>query len=212
MKSFRHWTPRYIKNRLGLYLYQKKFPKAPWLTKNATEILDSYLKKTDIGLEFGSGRSTIWFAERVQLITSVEHDEAWYEKIENIIKEKRTKNIKYHYFPQDKEKDRGDKTEYVKIINRFKPSSLDFVLVDGIYRDYCELNVLDKIASGGILVIDNANWFLPCNSFAPNSRKIEDGPNGKVWLQVQKHISKWRRIWTSDGVCDTAIFFKPANH
>ncbi len=56
-------------------------PEHPWLTKEASFILVSLLKETDIGLEGGSGRSTLWFARRVKKLTSVEHNKNWYNKI-----------------------------------------------------------------------------------------------------------------------------------
>ena len=43
--------------------------------------------------EFGSGRSTVWFAERVATLTSVEHDERWYEAVSAKLKERRLANV-----------------------------------------------------------------------------------------------------------------------
>ncbi len=37
----------------------------------------SWVRPEDVGLEWGSGRSTVWFAKRVAEITSVEHDPKW---------------------------------------------------------------------------------------------------------------------------------------
>jgi putative heme iron utilization protein len=48
-------------------------PNWPWLTKEAILLLERLLRPDDIGLEFGSGRSTIWFAERVEKLISIEH-------------------------------------------------------------------------------------------------------------------------------------------
>jgi hypothetical protein len=66
MRPFAHWTPRYVKNRLALMAYERFNPEQPWLTRNMIEILENWLKPTDVGLEFGSGRSTTWFARRVR--------------------------------------------------------------------------------------------------------------------------------------------------
>jgi hypothetical protein len=71
MKSFRHWSPRYIYNRVNEMIYQRSYPDHPWLTKTANSILVNLLKKDDIGLEFGSGRSTLWFARRMSFLTSI---------------------------------------------------------------------------------------------------------------------------------------------
>jgi len=58
MRRFRHWTPRYIWDRLGTVLYERRRPEDPWLTKEAVRALSTYLRLEDSGLELGSGRST----------------------------------------------------------------------------------------------------------------------------------------------------------
>jgi hypothetical protein len=65
-------TPRYVCNRTRQYLYERRHPDAQWLTPAAIGLLGSLLRPTDGGAEFGSGRSTIWFAERVTGLTSIE--------------------------------------------------------------------------------------------------------------------------------------------
>ncbi len=209
MRSFKHWTPRYIKDRLGVIVYEMKNPNNPWLTKTAIEVLDGLLKKTDVGLEFGSGRSTLWFAKRVKHLTSIEHNKSWYEKVRLMIVENKLRSIVDQRLFECEEIEKGQNSEYVKFIDSLRDKSVDFALVDGIYRDYCALKVIDKLHPGGILIIDNVNWFLPCDSLAPNSRTTDQGPSGKVWNRVYQSVNKWRKIWTTSGVTDTAIFFKP---
>ena len=81
MRSVKHLTPRYIVNRIKELIFQQQDPNAPWLTKEAVNFLSAYLKETDCGFEWGSGRSTLWFARRVKKIISVESDKAWYDKV-----------------------------------------------------------------------------------------------------------------------------------
>jgi hypothetical protein len=82
-------------------------------------------------------------------------------------------------------------------------------LVDGSHREFCALGVLKKIRPSGLLVIDNVNWFLCSGS--PDSRSFADGPNGSIWKEVEKRLFNWRKIWTTLGVSDTALFIKPSN-
>ncbi len=211
MRTFGHLTSRYIKNRIATLYYEKMYPDHPWLTRSANEILDSYLVKSDIGLEFGSGRSTIWFAKRIAHLTSVEDNKVWVANVQKMLSKANIKNVEYKFIPKDKEEDKGCDAKYVKVIYEFDDDSLDFCLVDGAYRDFCALKVIEKIRSGGLLIIDNVNWYLPSGSYSPNSRSFADGPKGPVWKEVVKLISGWRKIWTSSGVTDTAFFFKPCS-
>jgi predicted O-methyltransferase YrrM len=212
MRKIDHWTPRYIKNRIAEIYYQRSHSDLPWLTRSANEILVSYLRSSDVGLEFGSGRSTLWFAKHVKHITSLESHEAWYGKVSSMLKEASQKNVTYIYAPQSKNDTDGVNSEYVKAIDQIKTESVDFVLVDGIYRDYCAQKAIRTIRPGGALIIDNVNWYLPSASASPSSRTSEQGPKGPIWKEVSLAISDWRTIWTSSGVTDTAFFFKPCSN
>ena len=210
MRTFRHWTPKYLKDKLVSNNYRRKYPDRPWLTPSANEFLISFLKDSDIALEFGSGKSTLWFARRIQHLTSVEHNESWYSKVQQMLQENDQNNVDYHCHPREQDGD-GSQSAYVMQTGQFAPGSLDMVLVDGIYRDHCALNALNLVRPGGILVIDNVNNYLPSNSIAPNSRSFADGPKGEVWAQVYQVLSNWRMIWSSCGVWDTAIYIRPFN-
>ena len=138
IRAFRHWTPRYLCNRFKLFLYEIKHPDHPWLTQQVNEILQSWLRKADIGLEWGSGQSTIWFTKRIANLTSVEHDPYWYEKVKRKLVECNVTNTKLYYIPPKYEEIEND--PYVKIADNFPDNSLDFVLVDGIFRSECALS------------------------------------------------------------------------
>ena len=209
MKSFSHWTPRYVKNRVAEIYYHLICPHHPWLTHDANKILFSLLRNSDTGIEFGSGRSTLFFAKRIRHLISIEHDEFWHHRVQRMLKDDMQINVDYYLVPKDKDENKADTAAYVTFIEQFDSDSIDFVIIDGVYRDFCALKALRVICSGGMLIIDNVNWFLPCNSYSPNSRTFKEGPAGEVWELVYQSISKWRTIWTSSGVTDTAIFFKP---
>ncbi len=208
-RTFSHWTPQYIRDRISFYYYEKNHPHLPWLTPVANEILSTYLKETDAGLEFGSGRSTLWLASRVAKLTSVEHHEEWATNIKLKLGQKDINNVDYRFRAKDVPEDKANQAAYVKVIEEFEDGSLDFCLVDGVYRDYCTLQVINKIRPGGLIIIDNVNRYLPSNSQAPTSRSITDGPNGPIWEAVYEQIASWRYIWNSSGVSDTAFYFKP---
>lgn len=208
MRSFRHRTPRYIFDRVALILHERSNPGEPWLTRQMVKILDGLLRPHDIGLEFGSGRSTTWFAERLGALTSVEHDDQWYGLVRPNLSRFEDR-VRYFLRPDGKAGDGGSK--YVQVAELFPDSTLDFVLIDGVARDYCAAASLGKLKRGGLIVIDNVNWFLPRRnpSRAPNSRGMNDGCASTTWEEVWRELSRWRCIWTTDGVTDTALWLKP---
>jgi predicted O-methyltransferase YrrM len=105
--------------------------------------------------------------------------------------------------------ERGGDSAYARTALGFADASLDFALVDGHYRDYSAKFILPKLRPGGMLIIDNVNWYLPCESKAPNSRTAQTGPVTEVWAEVWQQLRAWPTIWTSSGVWDTAIFLRP---
>jgi predicted O-methyltransferase YrrM len=205
-----HQTPRYIGNRIREILYRRAHPGDPWLTPTAIQLLATLLRPADRGAEFGSGRSTIWFAARVAALTSVEHDTWWHETVTTGLKERGFDNVECILAHEDQPMEHGGDSAYAKTALAFADVSLDFALVDGHYRDYSTKFIMPKIRPGGMLIIDNVNWYLPCRSNAPASRTAALGPATEIWASVWRELAGWRTIWTSSGVTDTAIFIKPA--
>ncbi len=183
-------------------LNERMRPEDPWLTRAAVEFLDQVLKPTDVGLEFGSGRSSVWFAKRMKHLVSVEDHPQWYAKVSTMIGELQlTDKIDLRF--------RESRQDYVCEADTFADESLDFCLVDGSHRDDCAIRVLSKVKSGGLLVVDNINWYLPSDTVAPTSRKMTDAPASAGWSQFAEAVKDWRRYWSSNGVTDTSIWFKP---
>ena len=66
MRKIGHWTPRYVVNRVAWFVYERRNMDKPWLTPRAVELLSELILPTDTGIEWGSGRSTAWFAKRLK--------------------------------------------------------------------------------------------------------------------------------------------------
>ncbi len=206
--AFRHWTPVYLCNRFKLFLYETKYPDYPWFTQQTNRILSNWLRATDVGLEWGSGRSTIWFAKRVAHLTSVEHDPVWYEKVTKALEDANITNTEI-YLCDSLKHEEIENSPYVKMADSFDDDSLDFVVVDGVFRSECALKVLKKIKPGKLLIIDNIDRYLPSTSRTPNSRTLQDGPASTSWQLLAELLKEWHCIWTSNGITDTAIWGKP---
>lgn len=198
----KHWTPKYIKDRLTLMYFEKRNPDKPWLTQKSVEFLEFWLKSADIGFEWGSGRSTIWFSKHVKKIISIEHNKNWYQKVNEDIILKKINNIELNYIELE-EKDNN----YSNIINKFDDGFFDFVLVDGRKRDECVLSCLNKIKNGGILIIDNIERYIPNKSKAPASIGQDSNPKSDKWADFLNLVKNYRQFWTTNGVSDTVIYF-----
>lgn len=194
-RTFKHWTPRYIYNRISLFIWEKSNSELPWLTKDSIYIIENLISKKDNMVEFGAGRSTVWFSSRVNKLTSIETDEQWYVKVSN-----ETKNLdQIEIIHLTKE------NEFINLIKEIEDQSLDIVLIDGAYRDKVAIKILNKMKRGGLIIIDNANWFLynPV-THAPNSLKNHDEMSIE-WKDFYSKIRDYRKIWTTSGVTDTLI-------
>ena len=207
-RSFAHWTPRYVAARGREVLDHARKPDDPWLTRAAIDLLDGLLRPTDIACEFGAGRSTPWIARRVASMTSVEDDMAWHRRVAEALRAADVSNVALLHRPFAAGCDDGPGSEYVRAIDRYAHASVDFFLIDGRVRNHCALAAVAKTKPGGLIVIDNANWYLPSASRSPNSRSLDDGPRDDVWRQFAEMTRGYRRIWTSSGVTDTLILFK----
>ncbi len=208
MRRFSHWTPRYFYDRLSLALYEKAHPGEPWIAQEATAFLSTWLRSNDAGFEFGSGRSSLWLASRVARLTSVEHDSAWH----GIVKGKRAslKNVDSRLFPQEASFDEDClESPYSACVSEAADASLDFVLVDGIFRGACALASLPKLRPGGILIVDDCQRYIVYPTRSPYP--VDEAGLPPAWRSFAKLTASWRRAFFVNGVSDTAVLFKPGS-
>ena len=199
LKDF--YSLKYIYSRIKYYFYcNYSHKELPWLTQKANEYLSKYLQKNHTGLEFGSGRSTIWFSKKVKFITSIEHNQEWYSKVKEKLIQKNVHNLNYIQSDHSLE-------SYTSIFENIPDNSLDFVLVDGIHRAECAIKSITKIKEKGILIIDNINRYIPIiDTYSPNSINdislIEDN-----WANFLNLMKDEKPIIFSNNITDTGIYF-----
>ena len=193
-------SPRWVAARVSLMVYEHRFPDVPWIARDAVQILEHVLDKTQVGFEWGSGNGTLWLLKRSKSLTSVEHHRAWADGVKKKLERAGVHNADYRYV---------EESSYVDVIDEFADASFDYVIVDGLFRDLATSKSIPKLRAGGLLVIDNVNWFLPSESTTPQSRTLKEGPATKLWAEIGRELSKWKKTWTTNGVNDTAIFVKP---
>jgi len=154
--------PVYLARRAAYELYVRRHPDEPWLTPPAIAFLDRELPRDGLGLEWGSGRSTVWFGDRLARLVSVEMDAGWFETVSAKVVD--MPSVDLHHVPLEHPREEPTHPHYdrmpryVSVIDEFPPESLDFVLVDGHYRQACVLAALSKLRPGGLLAVDNTDW------------------------------------------------------
>jgi predicted O-methyltransferase YrrM len=94
------------------------------------------------------------------------------------------------------------------LIDEIPAGDLDVCFIDGEHRGACANEVVPKLRSGGMLIIDDAHGVLDHPTTSPHSR-YGRGPAAPDWVSLLESVAGWRMIWTSDGFSDCAIWFKP---
>lgn len=206
--------PVYWLAKINKFVFKNRFPDAPWLAESAVYLLDSWLRPTDVGVEWGAGRSTIWFACRVQKLMSVESKQKYHDDVKAILGENgHLGKVDLHWIPIEANvSETAMSHPYGDIVSALQNESLDFALVDGIrLRALCMEKVIPKIKPGGLLILDNAERFVPNRAMGKHTVSIlpRDKCPDKRWDGLLKTLSDWRAIITTNGIWDTRFWIKP---
>lgn len=221
-RRFSHWTPQYLRYRIQAKLRAILRPEDPSLTPRAIAQLDRMLGKDSIGVEWGSGNSTRWFARRAQHLTSIETTPSYYEQVAATLRAEGVGNVDYRLIPHDFEWEDDEqamhRSSIVRAVDDFADETLDFALIDSAPRGCLCAGVAPKLKHGGLLILDNANWYLPpppdVRPIAPSSVSAVPGmpgshiPRHECWPAFARLAADWDVLWSSDGVQMTAIFVK----
>jgi hypothetical protein len=165
-----YWArrPHLVLARARYWAWEKQNPDKPWLCPEAVSFCAQTLTKSMRALEFGSGRSTAWFARHVGHLTSVEQSEAWFERVSAELERQGLDNIDYRLIPLDHPATEPEHEvydplpAYVAAFDTFPDESLDFLVIDGHYRTACLRVGLPKLKPGGLLLVDDVNmWGTP---------------------------------------------------
>lgn len=120
-------------------------PRLPWICYDAIAALDAVLKPDMRVLEYGSGMSTLWFADRVASVISVDDSADWIAFQRKGMKERGITNVELVHA--------ADEAAYTHPAE----GKFDFILIDGLYRDSCAREALSQIKSGGYVYLDNSD-------------------------------------------------------
>ena len=117
----------------------------PWVTYSFIDFIKDRLNKELAIFEYGSGNSTLFYAERVKRIVSVEHDESWFQKI---VAEK-ADNAEMIFTKLEAD---GEYSQKAKLLSE----KFDVIIVDGRDRVNCCKYSIDALTEKGVLVLDDS--------------------------------------------------------
>lgn len=123
----------------------------PWMTYPSIDFLDSFDLSACRVFEFGSGSSTLFWAARCRSVCSVEHFEPWFEKMRKRLPE----NVTLTKQPE--------LSTYADEIHKY--DEFDIVVIDGAERMRCARAALRHLSQGGIILLDNSEWYRNCGTF-----------------------------------------------
>ena len=116
----------------------------PWMNYGVIAFLEDRLDRSMKLFEYGSGNSTLFFAEHVGRVVSVECDQGWHDYVKASLPD----NVELLYSPKGGE-------EYVSIIEQ-RDEKYDVVVVDAEDRVACMLNAEKGLSDGGVILLDDS--------------------------------------------------------
>jgi hypothetical protein len=117
----------------------------PWVTYSFIDFIKERLKKQHTVFEFGSGNSTYFYAKYAGIVVSVEHDKAWFDKIQGT-KPENTELI-FCELVRD-----GD---YCRMPQKLE-ETFDIIIVDGRDRVNCCKQAVKSVSETGVIVLDDS--------------------------------------------------------
>lgn len=173
--------PRYVRN-LPFWGHKPIDVNLPWWSFAAIDFMDSYCSGKESVFEYGTGGSTVFFAQRCKDVTSVEDDASWYSVVDSVIASRALGNVELLMRPFDFHKPVGfEQSEYVTSLGG---KNFDIIVIDGqdwkaTERPVCFKRAEQHVKPGGIIVVDDS-WRYPqlrTSSSAKSVRTFESvGP------------------------------------
>ena len=117
----------------------------PWFSYPFIDFLTPRLSKQLTVFEFGSGNSTVFFAERVKKVFSIEHNKEWYQ----IVNKSKPDNVDLILTKSDSSKDYLDAIKYMNVF-------ADVIIVDGLHRIDCLKVAIEKLSEKGVIILDDS--------------------------------------------------------
>lgn len=116
----------------------------PWWTYSFIDFITPRLKNDFDVFEYGCGNSTIWLAERVKSIKSVENNNGWFK----LISQKLPANAEVVY--------RQLENGYTKEVTQSR-KKYHIIIIDGRERVESAKNSIEYLQENGVIIFDNSD-------------------------------------------------------
>ncbi len=139
----------HLPQSLGMKVATKffgKHPRLPWWPYPVVSAIEGLVKPDWRVLEFGSGRSTLWLADRCAEVVSIESSPVWAAFVQK----------KSEACSGDVNVIQRDFEDYADT-SAFADGSFDFCVIDGLVRYRCFENALRVVRPGGYIYLDNSD-------------------------------------------------------
>jgi hypothetical protein len=175
----------------------------PWFTHPFLAELETWDLKDKTVLEWGAGKSTIWWADKCKIVVAVEANEIWHHTVIQWLHDKKLyeKAKVLRRMADEGETDPELREAYIKAGTSRGHIAYDIVVVDGILRYECMQEGIALLSErGGKLIVDNwdQDGFL-----CPACVELMQSHEGHIYPQLD-HEDHHGNCWK------TAYFVIPA--
>ena len=158
--------PQYLARGLSHNLLHDKGPLElgmPWFSYAAIDFLDLFLEPHMTVCEYGSGGSTVFFAQRAKSVFSIEDNPTWFELVSKKLRERSLPNVTLVLCPFDFKQ--ATDFEHSAYLQAIPDERFDVIVVDGAeewtpVRPVCFRKAESRVKRGGIIVLDDS-WRYP---------------------------------------------------
>ena len=158
--------PKYIPRYAVQSVIGRKSPtelELPWFAYGAIDFLEEFLEPHMTVCEYGSGGSTIFFAQRCKRVFSIEDNPQWFNLISSRLHAKAIHNVTLELRPFDFKNPVG--FEHSEYLHAIPNEVMDVIVVDGTeestpVRPICFAKAESRINKNGIIIVDDS-WRYP---------------------------------------------------
>lgn len=171
--------PLYIPRYLSQSVSTKRTPLdmgVPWFSFAAIDFLEQHLRPEMSVFEYGSGGSTIFFAQRVKEVVSTENHAGWVKQLRQRLDGLGIDNVEI----QVRECDTSDMPDFAssEYLHSIPDRQFDVLVVDGAdqkqrVRPACFLHAQNFVKPGGIIIVDDSWRYPKLRTASASKRMIE---------------------------------------